>query len=233
MESKSKQTKKIERIPTKKKVVNLDWHSLNVYNSEGKQANLMELDKKWDKVVINPKTLAQYVHIYLTNQRQGTVSAKTRGDVIGSTKKIYKQKGTGRARHGSRKAPIFVGGGVVGGPKPRLFSSRFNKQQLTITIQAALATKLKNKAVLILEDTVLKMSLKTKSYAQMFDQINPKHDESLLIITEDNKNVRQACNNIPYISMEILRNLNPYIILRYKLIIMTISMLAELSKQLK
>lgn len=232
METKSK-LKKLEKSPAKKKIIASDGSNLNLYNSEGKQNGTTELDKKWDKVVINPKTLAQYVHIYLTNQRQGTVSAKTRGDIIGSTKKIYKQKGTGRARHGSRKAPIFVGGGVVGGPKPRIFSSRFNKQQLTITIQAALATKLKNKEVIILEDSALKMPLKTKSYAQMFCQINPKRQECLLLLTEDIKNVRQACNNIPYIKMEILRNLNPYIILRYKLIIMTVSMLMELSKQIK
>lgn len=232
METKNKLTKKTEKISVKKNVVNLNSDKLNVYNGEGKQNGTIELDKKWDKVVINPKTLAQYVHIYLTNQRQGTASAKTRGEVIGSTRKIYKQKGTGRARHGSRKAPIFVGGGVVGGPKPRQFSSRFNKQQLTITIQAALATKLKNKSVIILEDAALKMPSKTKLYAQMFDQINPKHYESLLLLTEDYKNVRQACNNIPYISMEILRNLNPYIILRYKLIVTTVSILAELSKQL-
>jgi len=232
METKSK-LKKLEKNLTKKKVVDSNGTNLNIYNSEGKQSATIELDKKWAKVKINPKTLAQYVHIYLTNQRQGTVSAKTRGDIIGSTKKIYKQKGTGRARHGSRKAPIFVGGGVVGGPKPRLFSFRFNKQQLTITIQAALATKLKNKEVIILEDSALKMPLKTKSYAQMFNQINPKRQECLLLLTEDNNNARQACNNIPYIKMEILRNLNPYIILRYKLIIMTVSMLTDLTKQLK
>jgi len=232
MESKSKLTKKITKTSEKKMAVNSSWHNLTIYNSEGKQSSAIEVDKKWEKIIINPKTLAQYVHIYLTNQRQGTASAKTRGEVIGSTRKIYKQKGTGRARHGSRKAPIFVGGGVVGGPKPRQFSARFNKQQLTITIQAALAIKLKEKAIIVLEDAALQMLAKTKSYAQMFDQINPKHHECLLLLTEDYKNVRRACNNIPYISMEILRNLNPYIILRYRLIIMTVSMLAELSKKL-
>lgn len=231
MELKNK-TKKISKITVKKIAVSSSWYNLTIYDKDGKQSGMFDLDKKWDKVVINPKTLAQYVHIYLTNQRQGTASAKTRGDVIGSTRKIYKQKGTGRARHGSRKAPIFVGGGVVGGPKPRQFSTRFNKKQLSITIQAALATKLKEKAVIILEDAALQMPAKTKSYAQMFNRINPKHHECLLLLTEDYKNARQACNNIPYISMEILRNLNPYIILRYKLIIMTVSMMTELSKKL-
>jgi len=233
MESKNKTLKKISKSPVKKITVNTSWSNLTLYNSEGKQSDVLELDKKWDKVTINPKTLAQYVHVYLTNQRQGTVSAKTRGEIIGSTKKIYKQKGTGRARHGSRKAPIFVGGGVVGGPRPRSFSARFNKQQLTKTLQAALVTKLREKSIIIFEDAALQTTAKTKVFAKMFNQINPKHYECLLILTGDNKNARQACNNIPYISMEILRNLNPYIILRYKLIIMTASTLGELSKQLK
>src|SRR3989338_9847754 len=98
-------------------------------------------------VEASPRLLAQYVRVYLANRRQGTASAKTRAEVKGSTRKIYKQKGTGKARHGDIKAPIFIGGGVVGGPIPRDFSLKFNKKQKRKVLFYALTLKLKQKDI--------------------------------------------------------------------------------------
>src|SRR3990167_4404213 len=100
-----------------KKIEKKSKLSLSIYNIEGKEQKTVELPKEIFSVAVNPSLLAQSVRVFLVNQRQGNVSVKTRGEVIGSTRKIYRQKGTGKARHGAIKAPIFVGGGIAHGPK--------------------------------------------------------------------------------------------------------------------
>src|SRR3989338_10897476 len=102
--------------------------SLVIYNIEGKEEKTIELPKDIFSVSANPSLLAQAVRVYLVNQRQGNVKVKTRSEVIGSTRKIYRQKGTGKARHGAIKAPIFVGGGVAHGPKQKDYNLKFNKK---------------------------------------------------------------------------------------------------------
>jgi large subunit ribosomal protein L4 len=83
---------------------------------------------------VNLSMLAQYIRVYMANARQGTASTKDRSQIIGTTKKVYKQKGTGNARHGSMKAPIYVGGGVAGGPKPRDYSLGLSKKQKIVAM---------------------------------------------------------------------------------------------------
>src|SRR3989339_216040 len=119
---------KEEKKPSVKKNITL---SVRVFSIDGKEKKTIELNKNIFDVKVSPSLLAQAVRVYLANQRAGTASSKTRSEVVGSTRKIYRQKGTGKARHGSLKAPIFVGGGVVGGPKPRDFSLKINKKQKT------------------------------------------------------------------------------------------------------
>ena len=125
------QEKKLTKVVQKKKVKKTVKAGLTipVYGLDGKEKGAAELPKEIFTVEASPKLLAQYVRVYLVNRRQGTASTKTRGEVSGSTRKIYKQKGTGKARHGDIKAPIFTGGGVVGGPKPQDYSLKLNKKQ--------------------------------------------------------------------------------------------------------
>src|SRR4030067_502896 len=101
-----------------------------VYNPDGKVMKKISLPSDVFDVEVKAELLNMAVRIYQANQRLGTHKAKTRGQVTGSTRKIYRQKGTGRARHGDIKAPIFIGGGVVGGPKPRDFSLKLSKKQI-------------------------------------------------------------------------------------------------------
>jgi large subunit ribosomal protein L4 len=100
---------------------------------------------------VNKSVLAQYVRVLLANMRQGTASTKDRSQIIGTTKKVYKQKGTGNARHGSMKAPIYVGGGIVGGPKPRDYSLAMSKKQRVVAMKSALAQVAEDKKVVMLD----------------------------------------------------------------------------------
>ena len=111
------ETKKTQTRNVQKTGLNID-----VFDIKGKNVGSISLPESIFKAKVNPQVVAQAVRVYLANQRQGTSSTKTRGEVQGSTRKIYRQKGTGRARHGSIRAPIFVHGGVAFGPKPRDFS---------------------------------------------------------------------------------------------------------------
>src|SRR5581483_3879222 len=118
--------------------------SASVYDLKGKAIGRVTLPSEVFGVEENPHLLAQAVRVYLANQRQGTVSTKTRGEVQGSTRKIYRQKGTGRARHGGIRAPIFVHGGIVFGPKPREFSLSMPQKMRRLALFTALSGKVKD-----------------------------------------------------------------------------------------
>lgn len=115
--------------------------SVAVVGIDGKPAGKMVLPKELFAANINKPLMAQAVRVYLANQRQGTASTKTRGEVEGSTRKIYRQKGTGRARHGAIRAPIFVGGGIVFGPKPRDYHLDLPKKMKRAALASALTSK--------------------------------------------------------------------------------------------
>ena len=99
---------------------------------------------------MNAHLLTQYIQMYLVNIRQGTASTKDRSQITATTKKMYKQKGTGNARHGSAKAPIFVGGGVVGGPKPKDYYLKMNKKQKTLAFVSSLSQRVADQEVVVL-----------------------------------------------------------------------------------
>lgn len=135
--------------------------SASVYNLKGKVVEKIALPKEIFGVDVNDHLMAQAVRVYLQNQRLGTSSTKTRGEVSGSTRKIYRQKGTGRARHGARYAPIFVGGGIAFGPKPRDHSLRLPSKMRKVAVISALSSKLKDGEIRVISG-LEKMEPKTK-----------------------------------------------------------------------
>ncbi len=150
------------------------------------------------------KLIAQAIRVYLSNQRQGTQSALTRSEVNRTRKKLYKQKGTGGARHGDRKAPIFVGGGVTFAPKPRDYSLKFPKQMKKRALEEAL--KLKKPEKISLE----KVTGKTKDLAKLFDL----EKKTLLITAKYNEKVWLAGRNIPNLTILPKEQLNVYQIIK-------------------
>src|SRR3989338_2709122 len=123
----------------------------SVFDIKGKVAGHIELPSEIFGAKVNNSLMSQAVRVYLANQRQGTVKTKDRGEVNATTKKIWQQKGTGRARHGSKRAPLFVGGGVAFGPKPRDFSLTISKKMKKNALFSALSSKLKENEIKILK----------------------------------------------------------------------------------
>ncbi len=190
---------------------------IDVYNLKGEKSGKVKLNKEIFDVEASPRLLAQYVRVYLANQRAGTASTKTRGEVRGSTRKIYPQKGTGRARHGDIKAPIFVGGGVVFGPKPRDFSLKINKKQRRKALFYSLTLKAREGAVAALEDRFLKEMKKTKQFAEFLKIIGVNGERVLVVMPAQEKYyLQRAVRNIPKVEPADAESLNPYIVLRAK-----------------
>ena len=195
--------------------------TIPVYDLDGKEKGTIELAKEIFAVEANPKLLAQYVRVYLANRRQGTASTKTRAEVTGSTRKIYKQKGTGKARHGDIKAPIFVGGGTVGGPKPQDHSLRFNKKQTKKALLYALSLKFKEGGILGLSDEFLKIEAKTKLIANFLKIIGLEKEKVLFILAKMQKsNLILAARNLANISLIDAASINPYEILKNSKVVM-------------
>lgn len=149
--------------------------------------------------VVNKDLLAQAIRVYLSNKRQGTSRVKTRSEVTGSRRKIWKQKGTGNARHGAKSAPIFVGGGVAHGPKgvenwDRDLSKKMKKKALI----TALSAQAEN---IVVADNFSEINGKTKNAAKFLNTINVTGKKVLLILDADSKDVMIAFNNIPKVEV--------------------------------
>lgn len=187
---------------------------LKIYDLQGVAKEDLDLPKEIFSVEANPKLMAQYIRVYLSNQRQGTASTKTRSEVVGSTRKIYRQKGTGRARHGARSAPIFVGGGVFAGPKPKDWSLKMNKKQKRIALFHALSSKNKEGAVIGLTAASLKTAPKTKIIAKFLKSVGSAGKKNLFVLSKIEKNnLVLAARNIKNIELVDAKSINPYIIL--------------------
>jgi len=188
--------------------------TMRIYDVRGEESTPVELPKEIFGAKVNERLLAQAIRVYQINQRQGTASTKSRGQVIGSTRKIYKQKGTGKARHGDIKAPIFVGGGVVGGPKPRNFAAKINKKQKKLALTYALTIKAKSGDISGLTKDFEKIEPKTKKMADFFRKINIENKKTLFIVpTVKKDNFILAVRNIPKVSVVGVMSINPFILL--------------------
>jgi large subunit ribosomal protein L4 len=189
----------------------------DLYDIFGKKTKKTEISEEIFKAKINPILMAQAVRVFLANQRQGTQSAKTRGEVAGSGRKIYQQKGTGNARHGDRYAPIFVGGGIAFPPKPRDFSLKMTKKARKNALFSALSQQQKNGQVLIVDD-LEKIEAKTKALAKILKDlkvINEKKKETkiLIVLAEKSDQVTKAAGNLKNTTLTLIRLLNTYTVL--------------------
>ncbi len=157
----------------------------------------------------------QAVRVYLANQRQGNASTKTRGEVDGSTAKIYRQKGTGRARHGSKRAPIFVKGGIVFGPKPRDFSLELPQKMKRKALFSALSAKVKDNEVIVI-DGLGGIKPKTKVFAEVLEKLGvAKKKQKLLFVTagKDVSLVLRSGRNVQGVSFLPSKQVNAYQVL--------------------
>lgn len=194
--------------------------SAKVYDIDGSEIESIKLPKEIFGQSDSPKLLAHYIRVYLSNQRQGTQSTKTRGEITGSTRKIYRQKGTGRARHGDIKAPIFVGGGVAHGPKPRDFSLSINKKQKRKALYAAMSLKFKNGDIYFVQG-LFKIEPKTKEMVKIINNLSLNKAKNLLLIypKKNFEKVILAAGNLKNLDCITVKSINPYLLLKNQKII--------------
>lgn len=164
-----------------------------------------------DIFAVEPNDHAIYLDVkqYLANRRQGTHKSKERAEIAGSTKKIKKQKGTGSARAGSIKSPIFRGGGRVFGPKPRDYSFKLNKKLKQVARKSALTYKAKENGLVILEDLVFDAP-KTKDYINLLSKLSLSDKKTLLVVGENNPNVYLSSRNVQKAKVRVFSELNTY-----------------------
>lgn len=190
-----------------------------VYNIEGATVGELELNKEIFDVEINEALLHQAVRMQLANKRQGTQSALTRAEVRGGGAKPWRQKGTGRARHGSIRSPIWVKGGVVFAPKPRDYSMKMPKKMRRQALKSALTSKVKNDEILVLDDLKLAQP-KTKEMVKVLKNLGVD-GKALVVLPEKDEVVARASGNIQGIKLASVNTLNVLDILNYDKFIIT------------
>lgn len=187
------------------------------YSLDGTVLGSVELTKSFQEHTPNSTLLAQYIRVYLANQREGNASAKMRSEVIGTTKKVYKQKGTGRARHGSKKAPIFKGGGVVGGPKPQEHRLELSKTQRKLSLLSAVAQQLRAGAIGTVENKVTEVKPKTKQFIPLIKTVGGDTVKVLLVLPDAKATgVVKSLRNMQNVKTTHMGQLNAYDILDAK-----------------
>ncbi|WP_215226254.1 50S ribosomal protein L4 [Echinicola shivajiensis] len=160
---------------------------------------------------IEPNDHAIYLDVkqFLANQRQGTHKSKERAEIAGSTKKIKKQKGTGGARAGSIKSPLFRGGGRVFGPRPRNYSFKLNKKVKQLARKSALTYKVQDNSLTVLEDVNFD-SIKTKNFVSLLSGLSLADKKTLFVLPEANKNVYLSSRNLPKAQVKTVSDVNTY-----------------------
>lgn len=164
-----------------------------------------------DIFAIEPNDHAIYLDVkqFLANQRQGTHKSKERAEIAGSTKKIKKQKGTGGARAGSIKSPLFRGGGRVFGPRPRNYSFKLNKKVKQLARKSALTYKVQDNSLTVLEDVNFD-SIKTKNFVSLLSGLSLADKKTLFVLPEANKNVYLSSRNLPKAQVKTVSDVNTY-----------------------
>lgn len=194
---------------------------VSVLNISGKETGAkVQLPEEIFGVEPNDHAIYLDVKQYLANQRQGTHKSKQRNEIAGSTRKLYKQKGTGGARAGSIKSPLFNGGGRIFGPQPRDYSFKLNKKLKQLARKSALSYKAKDNNIVILEDFSFD-SIKTKNYIKMVTDLNVASEKTLLVLPAANNNVYLSSRNIKKAKVITADQLNTYDVLNAGKLLLT------------
>ena len=192
---------------------------VNVYNMQGEIVEQIELSENIFGIEINEHVVYEVVKNQLANKRQGTQSTKTRGEVRGGGRKPWKQKGTGRARAGSTNSPVFVGGGIAFGPKPRSYSYKVPKKVRRLALKSVLTSKVQENEIIVIDHLDFN-SPKTKDMVNLLAKLNADK-KALIVMDEKNINVIKSSKNIPHVETALVNTMNVYDILKYNSFIIT------------
>ncbi len=199
-----------------------------VYNIKGnKTKRTVSLNDSIFNAESNDHAIYLDVKQYLAHQRQGTSKSKQRNEIHGSTRKLHKQKGTGGARKGSIKNPLFRGGGRIFGPQPRDYTFKVNKKTKIVARISALTQKAKNNSITILEDFNFE-SPKTKNYSEMLSNLELKGKKTLLVIHDNDKNIVLSARNLKSAKVSSVNSLNTYDIMNANNLLISESSIKEI-----
>ena len=191
---------------------------VDVLDMNGKKVKDIELNESVFGVDVNDIVVHTALVNYLANQRQGTQSTKTRAEVSGGGRKPWRQKGTGRARQGSIRAPQWMKGGIALGPKPRSYKYAIPKKMRQLAIKSVLTSKVEEKELIVVDKLELK-EIKTKEMVKVLENLKTK--KALIVLSEKNLNVQASARNIENVKTALVNTINVYDLLKYDNLVVT------------
>ena len=192
---------------------------INVYDINGKKVKELELNEAVFGIEPNEAVVHSVLINYLANQRQGTQSTKTRAEVSGGGRKPWRQKGTGRARQGSIRAPQWIKGGIALGPKPRSYKYTVNKKERRLAIKSVLSSKVLENELVVVDSLPLK-DIKTKEMVKALSNLKVE-GKALLMLPEKNETVQKSAINIKGVKTTLVETINVYDLLKYNKLVVT------------
>jgi len=192
---------------------------VDIYNMEGEKQGIINLSEDVFGADVNIPVLSQALIRQLANRRRGTASTKTRGEVRGGGRKPWRQKGTGRARHGSIRSPLWVGGSTIFGPRPRDFSQKMPKKMRRLALKSALSSKVGENKMIAL-DVLSFEAPRTKAFIEMMKNLELE-ENALFVIAEKNRSVEKSASNIRGVKVITTDSINIHDLFKYDRLIMT------------
>ena len=201
---------------------------IDVYDIQGKKVSTVDLKDEIFGIEPNEAVVHSVLVNFLANQRQGTQSTKTRAEVRGGGRKPWRQKGTGRARQGSIRAPQWIKGGIALGPKPRSYKYTVNKKEKRLAIKSCLSSKVLENELAVVDSLNLK-EIKTKEMAKAFSNLKLE-GKTLILLPEKNETVQKSARNIEGVKTTLVNTINVYDLLKYKNLVITLDTVKKLEE---
>ena len=201
---------------------------IDVYDIKGKKVSDIELNEAVFGIEPNEAIVHSVLVNYLANQRQGTQSTKTRAEVSGGGRKPWRQKGTGRARQGSIRAPQWIKGGIALGPKPRSYKYRVNKKERQLAIRSVLSSKVLEENLVVVDKFGFN-EIKTKNMTSALSNLKVE-GKTLIVLPEKNENVQKSARNIEGVKTTLVNTINVYDLLKYSKLVLTVDSVKALEE---
>ena len=201
---------------------------VNVYNIEGKKVSDIDLKEEIFGIEPNETIIHSVLVNYLANQRQGTQSTKTRSEVSGGGRKPWRQKGTGRARQGSIRAPQWIKGGIALGPKPRSYKYTVNKKERRLAVKSMLSMKVLEQSLVVVDKLAFD-EIKTKNMVNALNSLKVT-GKTLVMLPEKDENVQKSARNIEGVKTTLVNTINVYDLLKYNNLVVTLDTVKKLEE---
>ncbi len=202
--------------------------NIDVLSVDGKKVKELELNENVFGIEPNENIVHSVIVNYMANQRQGTQNTKTRSEVSGGGRKPWRQKGTGRARQGSIRAPQWIKGGIALGPKPRSYRFKINKKERQLAVRSVLSSKVNEKELTVLDKIQLK-EIKTAEMAKIMNNLKLT-GKTLFVLPENDVNVQKSARNIKGVKVSIVDTMNTYDLVKYDNLVLTVDSVKKIEE---